>query len=78
MIQWTPDVAVGPITDRRWWLLYHKTIEAGKKMFLHVNDDEYLAAYKTEFGPTTGQFMLSISARSESGAREIFSLMEER
>ena len=78
MIQWTPGAAVEPITHRRWWPLYHKTIDAGKKMFLHVNDDEDLASFKTEFGPKTKQFMLSISARSEARAREIIALMEEQ
>ena len=31
MIQWTPGSGVDPVMSPKWWPLYHKTVEAGKK-----------------------------------------------
>ncbi len=77
MIQWTPGAAAEPVTHERWWPLYHKTIDAGKKIFLHVEHDEDLVTFKAEFGSKIKQFMLRLHARSEQRAAEILSLMEE-
>jgi 5-methyltetrahydrofolate--homocysteine methyltransferase len=76
MIQWTPGAAVEPVTHPRWWPLYHKTINAGKKMFLHVEEHEDLAAFKAEFGEKTKQFMLRMHVSSQERADEILSLTE--
>ena len=77
MIQWTPGAAAEPVTHKRWWPLYHKTIDAGKMMFLHVETDDDLVAFKAEFGEKTKQFMLRMFVSSQRRAEEILSLMED-
>ncbi|MFC1600913.1 hypothetical protein ACFL34_01015 [Candidatus Sumerlaeota bacterium] len=31
MIQWTPGAGAAPVLDKRWWPLYHRIAEGGKK-----------------------------------------------
>lgn len=59
MIQWTPGAGSEPPAHPRWWPLYHKTVEAGKKMFLAIHGRAELAALKREFGPKLKHFLLS-------------------
>ncbi|MFH1566842.1 MAG: hypothetical protein ABIL09_02510, partial [Gemmatimonadota bacterium] len=76
MIQWTPGAGVEPVQHRRWWPLFHKTVEAGKKMILLGSPTlDELAALKTEFGPKLHQFMISYQARSLEEADRAISLL---
>lgn len=78
MIQWTPGAGSEAVTDRRWWPLYRKTIEAGKKVILlGVQGMEDLAALKREFGQGFKQFMISIRAESRRQADEILALVSD-
>jgi len=58
MIQWTPGAGIENTCHPRWWPLYHKTIEAGKKMFIHVDDWRELQPFKREFGQKLKQFFI--------------------
>ncbi len=71
MLQWTPGSGIEPLTDRRWWPLYHKTVEAGKKVILvgGVTLDT-LAALKKEFGEKLKQFILGMRAETPAQAEE--------
>ncbi|MDZ4743547.1 MAG: uroporphyrinogen decarboxylase family protein [Verrucomicrobiota bacterium] len=61
MVQWTPgEGSVGPTTDKQWWPYYHKIIDAGKRVYIHVMDAKQLAAMKMEFGPKFNSFYLHI------------------
>ncbi|MDL5054780.1 hypothetical protein QQ056_14670 [Oscillatoria laete-virens NRMC-F 0139] len=61
MIQWTPgDGGVPPTTDKKWWPVYHRIIESGKRIFIHVSDPEALTAMKREFGPRFDHFYFHI------------------
>ena len=71
-IQWTPGSGVEPLAHARWWPLYHRTVEAGKKVvLLGVGGLAELAALKREFGPELKQFLLSMHVRSAAEAEEI-------
>jgi len=72
MLQWTPGAGVEPMEHPRWWPLYHKTVEAGKKVILvGISGTDSLRALKREFGPRLKQFMIGLSARSPEEANGI-------
>ena len=78
LLQWTPGAGVEPPDHERWWPYYHKTVEAGKKMYVHTCESmENLAALKKEFGPDLHQFMIGMTADSPEQAREIIRFVEE-
>jgi len=78
MIQWTPGAGVEPVAHKRWWPLYHKTIEAGKRVvLLGFEGIANLRALKTEFGPKLRQFMISIGAESLKQAEDILGLASQ-
>jgi len=78
MLQWTPGAGIEPITDRRWLPLYHKTIDAGKKMaLLGFSGIDNLRAFKKEFGPKFKQCLISMSAESIQQAEEILLLVSD-
>ncbi|HOF89368.1 MAG TPA: hypothetical protein PLZ36_14890 [Armatimonadota bacterium] len=60
MLQWTPGAGVEPTWDRRWWPLYHKTIEAGKKLLVGVDAVETLRVLKREFGDGLKQMLFTV------------------
>jgi len=71
MIQWTPGAGVEPTDHPRWWPLFHKTIEAGKKIILtDCQGIDSLRALKREFGPKLRQFMIQYHANSLHEALE--------
>ena len=64
VIQWEPGMFTGiePVFDERWWPLYHKTIEAGKAVSLHIYGWEHdqLKPMRREFGARFHRFLWSI------------------
>lgn len=74
MIQWNPGAGNEPGSNKRWWPLYHKTIEAGKKMFIGCSGIGNLTALKKEFGRKIRQFMIAMSVESPREAEEILAL----
>ena len=77
MLQWTPGAGAEPGGDSRWWPLYHKTIEAGKKVYVGVSSLEELRGLKREFGPRLKQFLISLGAGSRPQADEILRLVSD-
>ena len=75
VLQWTPGAGTLLATDRRWWPLYHKTIEAGKKVMIGVTDVECLLALRQEFGRHLGQFLIQMRAESPEQAEDILRLV---
>lgn len=69
MIQWTPGAGNEHILDSRWWLLYHKKIDAGKRVFIggDVTVDQ-LSAMRREFAPKLNQFAMSLGAATRKEA----------
>lgn len=79
MIQWTPGAGVVETPDPRWWPLYHKTVDAGKKLFLHIpwsNSLESVRALRKEFGPKLKQFMIVTGAKSLEEGKQLMREVE--
>ncbi|MDD5707681.1 MAG: hypothetical protein PHR35_17310 [Kiritimatiellae bacterium] len=76
MIQWTPGAGRELSEDRRWWPLHHKTIDAGKKVFIACHSLEGLRALKREFGSRLKQFLIGMTAESVPQAAEILRVAE--
>jgi len=75
MLQWTPGAGAEPCPHRRWWPLYHKTVEAGKKVFVGGAGFEDLAAMKREFGPKLKQFMIRTGVRDLAEAEKALAMV---
>jgi 5-methyltetrahydrofolate--homocysteine methyltransferase len=77
MLQWTPGAGVEPTHHRRWWPLYHKTIDAGKKALIGCDTIETLKGLKKEFGPGFKQFLIGMGAQSPQHADEILAVASD-
>jgi len=77
MLQWTPGAGQEPTYHKRWWPMYHKTIEAGKKMLIGCDTMETLRVLKKEFGLGLKQFFINMSARSPEHAAEILKVASD-
>jgi len=76
MLQWTPGAGVEPVMHKRWWPLYHKSIDAGKKLYAGGDIDE-LKVLKKEFGPKLKHFIITIQAESVSQADNILNIVSD-
>ncbi len=78
LIQWTPGAGVEPVMHERWWHLYHKTVEAGKKVILiGFEGIENLRVLKAEFGQKLKHFMISIQAESLIQSDNILNIVSD-
>jgi 5-methyltetrahydrofolate--homocysteine methyltransferase len=77
MIQWTPGAGAEPMTHPRWWPLYHKTVEAGKKVMLTEFDPASLPVFKREFGSKFKQFMISLEVTTTEKATDLLRSAED-
>ena len=71
MLQWEPGAGNEPTWHRRWWPIYHKSIEAGKKLIIGCDNMEHLKALKKEFGEGFKQFMINMNVESPEQAEEV-------
>ena len=76
MLQWTPGASNKPSWHRCWWPIYHKTVDAGKKLFIQCNSEENLRALKTEFAHKLKQFLIGMSADSPEQAEQLLRIAE--
>jgi len=67
MLQWTPGAGNEGTDHPKWWPLYHKSVEAGKKLNIWCDMCNYDALRK-EFGPKLKQFLIGMSAPSKKEA----------
>lgn len=74
MLQWIPGEGQPPAWDKSWWNLYHKTFDAGKKIFIDCDTTEDLKRLKKEFGGSFKQFLIMMSAMSLKNAEEILEI----
>ncbi|HEO71515.1 MAG TPA: hypothetical protein ENN80_09635 [Candidatus Hydrogenedentes bacterium] len=69
MIQWTPGAGQPSAEDARWWPLYHRIIEAGKKVFVHsCASMDCLRAMRREFGESLNEFLIAMWLESPEDA----------
>jgi 5-methyltetrahydrofolate--homocysteine methyltransferase len=71
MLQWTPGWGAEPTWHKRWWPIYHKTIDAGKKLLIGCDTMDHLDALVEEFGQELKQFIIQMDATSLEQADEI-------
>jgi hypothetical protein len=77
VLQWTPGAGAQSTTDPRWWPLYHKTIDAGKKVMIGVEDCDGLLLLRREFGSRLKQFLIQMRAETPAQAEKILALASE-
>jgi hypothetical protein len=76
MIQWTPGDGVEPCWSKRWWPLYHKTFDAGKKMFVRIDSAQSLKAFKKEFKGQFRQFLFSMGSKTLKEGQDLLRIAE--
>ena len=78
-IQWTPGSGVDREWHPRWWPMYHKTLDAGKGLWLGVYgatiDD--LRALRKEFGHQLNRFVLVTRAETLAQAQEMIKVVSD-
>ncbi len=57
MIQWIAGSGAAPSTDKCWWPLLHKIVDAGKKVMIGVYSDDEILTLRREFGKRIDQFL---------------------
>lgn len=70
MLQWMPGSGQLPSWHKKWWPLYHKSFDAGKKVLIGCDAVEQLKDLRREFGQGFKQFYISMAARSLEEAEE--------
>lgn len=68
MIQWSPGAGAEAAHSPCWWPLLHKTIDAGKKVYIRCSRAEDLRKLRSEFGPKFRQFLIGAPAESKKQA----------
>ena len=76
MIQWTPGAGAEEPDHPRWWPMHHKTLDAGKKLFITCSGLDSLRALRREFGQKLNQCLLSIGAETGQQADRILAAAE--
>ena len=79
VLQWTPGSGAEPVWHKRWWPIYHKTLEAGKKIFIGYEDGddiEIFKALKKEFKAEFHRFMLWRTPKNIETAQAILKIAE--
>jgi hypothetical protein len=77
MLQWTPGAGQPPTWDKKWWPLYHKTLEAGKKMLIGADSIERLKALKKEFKSHFKGFLINMGVKTPAEADEAMKVASE-
>ncbi len=77
MLQWVPGAGQEPTYHTRWWPMYHKTVDAGKKLLISCDNIDTLKALKKEFGPKLKQFLINMGAQSPEHAEEILKVASD-
>ena len=77
MIQWTPGAGNEHPWERKWWPLFHKTFEHGKKIYIWVDSLDTLLTLKREFGPQFKGFLFSLGVKSAADAERVLAKVSE-
>lgn len=76
VLQWTAGAGHEPADHPRWWPLFHKTFEAGKKIYIDCASIESLKALRREFGPKLKRFILGHGCRTPAEAAQMLQAAE--
>jgi len=70
MIQWTPGSGAPSLAHPQWFPMYHRIVEAGKKVILLGIPTDSMPLMKKEFGRKLQHFMINLSFDSLTDAEE--------
>ncbi len=77
MIQWTPGAGNEPSWHRRWWPLFHRILDAGRKVFITDSTGlEQLLDLKREFGDQTRNLLINCFASTREEAEKCLKAAE--
>ncbi|MBN2308908.1 MAG: hypothetical protein JXR94_08065 [Candidatus Hydrogenedentes bacterium] len=77
MVQWTAGAGNPGTDDPRWWPLYHRIVDAGKKVYCsQCWSADSLKALRREFGAKLNQFYMGMEAASPKEADEFIRIAE--
>jgi hypothetical protein len=76
LLQWTPGAGAEPSWHQRWWPMYHKTLEAGKKLFVGADGLDTLLALKREFGESLKGMLITMHAQSHAEGEAVLKAAE--
>jgi len=77
MIQWVPGAGHALPDDPQWWPLYHRMLEAGKRVFVHYCASiDRLHALRREFGQGLNRFLILMSAKDPAEAETLLRAAE--
>ncbi|NLG26385.1 MAG: hypothetical protein GX557_00610, partial [Chloroflexi bacterium] len=77
MLQWTPGDGQEPIAHPRWWPLFHKTVEAGKKVYIGGLTLDDLPLLRREFGRKLHEFLIGVSVGSLAEADRALQIVSD-
>ena len=77
VIQWTPGAGVGPPDQPRYWQIYHKTVDAGKGVYIGSSHVDALRAMRCEFGRRLNSFVILAPATLLKHADELSAAVGE-
>ena len=70
MIQWTPGSGAPQLADPGWFPMYHRIVEAGKKVILLGIPTDSMPVMKKEFGRKLKDFMINLGFDTPAEAEE--------
>jgi 5-methyltetrahydrofolate--homocysteine methyltransferase len=77
MIQWTPGAGNEPSWHRRWWPMFHRILDVGKRVFVADSAGrEQLLDLRGEFGEQSKGMLVNCYAASPADANDMIGLME--
>jgi hypothetical protein len=75
VLQWVPGPNDPVCDDPHWWPMYHKTVDAGKRMLIGASM-ENLPALKREFGEKLKDFIINVNVPDAEAAQEAVRMVE--
>jgi hypothetical protein len=74
VLQWVPSPNDPPCDAPAYWPMYHKTVDAGKRMLIGASF-ENLPALKREFGTKLKDFIINVNVKDQTQADEAVKLV---
>ena len=71
MIQWTPGDGVEPCWDKRWWPMFHRILDGGKRLMIWIDGIETLKGLRREFGQSMNGMLVSVGVGGKEQAEEM-------
>ena len=75
MLQWTPGAGAEPTWHSCWWPMYHKTLDAGKRLYIWAENVEQLRSIKREFGEQSKRMLIGVTAKNAREAEACMQVM---